>query len=576
MTNSSKTNKLRIPGINIVGDVQWGTHLCHFYKTKEDLMDILVPYFKAGLENNEFCMWVTSEPLNIEDAKAAMEKAVPNFNQYLKKGQIEILDYSQWYTKTGKFEADKVLGGLVKKEKQAIQKGFNGLRLTGNTFWLEKKDWKKFVDYEEIINNVLHKYKMIAICTYSLDKCDASEIIDVVGNHQFALIRREGKWEIIKSSEKKKAEESLKESEERFRQFFENEPEYCYMISPDGKIFDVNESALETLGYKKEEIVGKPLLTTIYAPSSQKKAKGLLTKWKKVGKLRNEELNIITKTGRERTVLLSADAVKSADGKIIHSVSIQRDITERKKAEETIKKQLEELRELDKAKTDFLNIISHELKTPLTAMSAHLDVLDELKSNLTKQEIKSLEALERNNNQLKTLIDNILEISRIESKRFNLNIKKINLEGCIDDVIRELKIFSDKKGIKLITKIDKLPLIKDDEERVKEILNNLIDNAIKFTEKGSVTIEAKRQNKCILVTVTDTGIGIPKNKIPQLFKKFYQVDASLGRKYGGTGLGLAITKQLVELQGGRINVKSVLGKGSSFSFTLPVIGGGGR
>jgi len=203
-------DKERKTGIDIIGDVSWGTHLCQFYKTKKDLIDILVPYFKAGLENNEFCMWVTSDPLKVEDVKTALKKVVKNLDNYIKKGQIEILDYTQWYTKSEKFEADKVLRGWVEKEKQAIKRGFDGLRLTGNTFWLEKKDWRNFTDYEATVHNTISKYRMIAICSYSLDKCGASEVIDIVNSHQFALIKREGKWEIIQSSERKKAEEQLK------------------------------------------------------------------------------------------------------------------------------------------------------------------------------------------------------------------------------------------------------------------------------------------------------------------------------------------------------------------------------
>ncbi len=133
----------RKTGIEVVGDVPRGTHLCQFYQTKEDLIDILVPYFKAGLENNEFCMWVTSEPLRVQDAKAELRKAVSNLDDYIKKGQIEITDYCEWYTKSGKFDADPVLNGWVEKEKIALEKGFEGLRLTGNTFWLESKDWER-------------------------------------------------------------------------------------------------------------------------------------------------------------------------------------------------------------------------------------------------------------------------------------------------------------------------------------------------------------------------------------------------------------------------------------------------
>jgi len=153
----------RKTGIKAVGDASWGIHFCQFYQNKEDLIDILVPYFKAGLESNEFCMWVTAEPLGVEEAKASLRQAVKNLDEYIQKGQIEIIDYAQWYTKSGKFDADEVLRGWVKKEKLAIEKGFDGLRLTGNTFWLERKDWEDFTAYEEKVNSVIGKYRMLAI-----------------------------------------------------------------------------------------------------------------------------------------------------------------------------------------------------------------------------------------------------------------------------------------------------------------------------------------------------------------------------------------------------------------------------
>jgi len=201
----------KMNGIEFIDEVPWGTHLCQFYQSKEDLIEILVPYFKQGLENNEFCMWVTSEPLGVEDAKTALKEKVKNLDDYIRKGQIEILDYKQWYTATGRFEADKVLEGWVEKEKQAIEKGFDGLRLTGNTFWLEKKDWQSFADYEAVVNSVIGKHRMLAICSYSLDRCQAGEVIDVVNNHQFALIRKEGKWTTLESSERKRAQVKLQQ-----------------------------------------------------------------------------------------------------------------------------------------------------------------------------------------------------------------------------------------------------------------------------------------------------------------------------------------------------------------------------
>ena len=147
--------QLRRTGIELVGDTPWGTHFCQFYRTKEDLIDILVPYFKAGLEDNEYCMWVTSEPLTSQEAKRVLGGKVKNFDEYIKKGQIEIIDYDQWYTKSGCFNLDIVLESWVEKEKHVLERGFDGLRVSGNTFWLEESCWRDFTNYEETVNKVI-------------------------------------------------------------------------------------------------------------------------------------------------------------------------------------------------------------------------------------------------------------------------------------------------------------------------------------------------------------------------------------------------------------------------------------
>lgn len=153
-------------------------------------------------------------------------------------------------------------------------------------------------------------------------------------------------------TERKETEEALRESETRFRQFFENEPVYCYIISTGGKILDINSLALEALGYVKEEVIGKSFIETIYAPSSREKARTLFTKWKSTGKLKNEELNIITKSGEERTVLLSVDAIKDADGEILHSISVQEDITDRKQTENALRESEHRFRSFIEQTTD--------------------------------------------------------------------------------------------------------------------------------------------------------------------------------------------------------------------------------
>lgn len=198
-------------GIPAVSEAPWGTHFCQFYRTKQDLLDILVPYFAHGLENNEFCMWVTSEPLTTDEAIASMRASVPGFDDAVDRGQIEFWSYRDWYLPDGSFDGDRVLAAWVDELTAAQAKGYDGMRLTGNTFWLERAKWHDFTEYEAAVNRVIGQYHMIALCTYSLETCNASEIIDVVVHHQFALIKRDNQWTLIEPSEHKLATEAVEQ-----------------------------------------------------------------------------------------------------------------------------------------------------------------------------------------------------------------------------------------------------------------------------------------------------------------------------------------------------------------------------
>ncbi len=232
-------DELRPSGIDIIGSVPWGTHFCQFYQTKQDLVDILVPYFKAGLENNEFCIWITSEPLLVAEAQEAMRGAVDDFDEYLSQGQIEIIPYNEWYLLGGTFDDDQVLDGWASKLEEALGRGYSGLRLTGNTLWLERNHWQAFTEYEAKVNDVIGKYRMLAICTYCLAKCDGAAVIDVVKNHQFALIKQEDRWDIIESTIYKQAKEQIA----HLASFPELNPNPILELDIDGTIKYINPAA---------------------------------------------------------------------------------------------------------------------------------------------------------------------------------------------------------------------------------------------------------------------------------------------------------------------------------------------
>ncbi len=246
----------RQSGIDFLGTTPWGAHFCMFYQTEKDLLDILVPYFKAGLENNEYCMWITSEQLNEKDAEKAMSVVMPDFKDYFKKRQIEIVPYSEWYLQDGVLDLERVLNSWIEKLEYALEKGFDGLRVTGNTAWLEKKDWSKFKDYEEAINTLINEYKMLAICSYALEKCEPLEVLDVIQNHQFALIRREGKWNSFKSIEQIALEQKLEAEEEKAQKYLDIASVIILVLNADQTVQLINRKGCEILEEEEFNIIG--------------------------------------------------------------------------------------------------------------------------------------------------------------------------------------------------------------------------------------------------------------------------------------------------------------------------------
>jgi hypothetical protein len=188
----------RKSGITLVGDLPWGSHFCQFYKTKKDMLDIVVPYFRAGLENNEACVWVTSDFLTTDDALDAMKKTIPDFDGHLSKGQMEVFPYTDWYLKGGTFDLKRTLSMWMEKHDKALANGYAGLRVSGTPYWIDnKKDWDDFAAYEAEINNVISGTNLLVLCTYSLNKCGVAEILDVVKNHEFVITMSQGAWQVV-------------------------------------------------------------------------------------------------------------------------------------------------------------------------------------------------------------------------------------------------------------------------------------------------------------------------------------------------------------------------------------------
>jgi signal transduction histidine kinase len=256
-------------------------------------------------------------------------------------------------------------------------------------------------------------------------------------------------------------------------------------------------------------------------------------------------------------------------------------VAERARFIEQLEMDKTELKELDTMKSAFLANMSHELRTPMNIIIGYTEVLlDKVDGPINDEQEKSLNKVKESAKHLLTLIDNILNISRIESAKVRLDIGEINMKKLIESVIPEFEPFIKQKGLTLTLGLDdKLPVVYGDEDKIKQILINLLSNAVKFTHEGGITITTRLSEKGVKtgepplfmeICIEDTGIGIQEEDRGKIFEKFVQVDFTLVRRYEGTGLGLSIVKGLVTLHKGAIWVTSKYGEGSRFCFTLPL------
>jgi signal transduction histidine kinase len=211
-------SEVRRTGIGVVGEVPWGTHFFLFYDTKEDLLDALVPYFKAGLEAGEFCVWAAYKPLTAAEVKRAMRRAVPGFDRYLKNHRMEIIPGHEFYLSREEFGQKRVIRRWEEKLGYALANGYAGLRFGASIAWLEKRVWRAFSEYEGELDHFIASRRVLALCTYPLAKSSATEILDVARTHQFAIARRNKDWEIVETAQLKQAKAEIEKLNDELEQ----------------------------------------------------------------------------------------------------------------------------------------------------------------------------------------------------------------------------------------------------------------------------------------------------------------------------------------------------------------------
>jgi len=375
-------------------------------------------------------------------------------------------------------------------------------------------------------------------------------------------------------SERKGVEEALRASEEKYRHIINAAADAIISIDEEGLICEFNRAAEQIFGFTKSELLGKPLTSIIPQRLRDSHIAGLrrylTTGQRHLPRWQNIELPGLSKDGQEFPLEVSFSLLEAGEKKFL--TGVLRDITERKQAEAEVQKAKEAAEAATQAKSEFLANMSHELRTPMNAIIGFTRlVMRRSKDILPPREQENLGKILISADHLLALINDILDLSKIEAGRMEVHPVSIKLEELVDVCLRTVEPMIKSERLRLVKEIEAdLPLLHTDQDKLRQILVNLLSNAVKFAAEGSVTVTARRGDGQVMIAVADTGIGIAEDNLELIFEEFRQVDSSIARKYSGTGLGLSISRRLARLLGGDITVQSTVGVGSTFTVTIPL------
>jgi two-component system, sensor histidine kinase and response regulator len=365
----------------------------------------------------------------------------------------------------------------------------------------------------------------------------------------------------------------LWQTEERFRRAFDDAPTGMALVAPEGRFLRVNRSLCELVGYAEADLLARSFQDITH--SDDLEADVHSRDRVLAGAIRTYEMEkrYVHQDGHPVWVLLAVSLVQDANGQPLHFVAQVQDISTRMQSEETLRRATAAAEAASRAKSEFLANMSHEIRTPMNGILGMTDLI--LETDLTPDQRESLGLVKSSADSLLTVINDILDFSKIEAGKLDIDPIPFSLRDAVGDTLKVQAARAHAKGLELACDIhaDVRDLVVGDAHRLRQVLTNLVGNAIKFTESGEVVVRAETMAEAggegpIRFSVTDTGIGIAPDKVRSVFEPFTQADGSTTRKYGGTGLGLTICQRLVELMGGRLWAESELGKGSTFCFEI--------
>jgi signal transduction histidine kinase len=583
--------EMRKTGVDVVGDIPWGTHFCLFYETRADLLETLVSYCKAGLENQEFCLWVVAEPLTGEDARHALKRAVPDLDQHLADQSIEIVAARDWYLQDGTFDLNKVISGWNEKLARASARGYAGVRVTGDTAWLEKKDWKDFCEYEDALNQAIAGQRLAVLCTYPLTACGAAEILDVVRTHQFAVTKRRGNWDVIETAGHKQAKAEIKrlnaELEQRVlertsqltavnreltKEVLERQRaeeallrSEAYLaeaqsVSHTGSFgWDVSSGRIfwseETFRILEYDMTIQPTVELIFRrthPGDRELLQQILDRASETRADFEFEHRLLMPDGSVKHIHVMARALKASSGNL-EFVGAVTDVTAAKRTEEELRRLSGQLLRLqDEERRRIARDLHDSTGQNLVALAT---MLGQLRHSIPSGERKSCRLF----SDCKALADRC--IREVRTLSYLLHPPILDQAGLGDAICDYVKGFTTRSGIKV--ELELSPHLGRVERDIELALFRVVQESLANIQRHSRSQRAKIRidsNSDLTLQISDHGPGVSSIVMGRKEKPRFE-----------PGVGIPSMEERVKLIGGRFEIDST-NHGTTVRVTIPLGG----
>jgi len=596
---------LRPTGIDAIGKIPWGTHFCHFYQTNQDLLSLQVPFFKAGLENNEYCIWITSEQTTTEDAVTALRDKVPGIDKYFERGSLEILSHPEWFLVIGQFELDRAIQFIYDRLGMAVGQGYAGLRINGDDLWRDRKLWKDFVEFEHALTPAIAGKRIIVACSWQLPKCTATDVLDIGLLHEAVVSKRKDKWEILETpqlietkaqlnlekellekriakgtrelnriteqvkterSERKKALRSFHKSQLQLKTIVDTADIAFALFDSDSRVLLFNPIA----SYWSTLSFGVPLKKDIYFPDLlNEKGRSRFSEMMKTvlsGQSLNYETSYLGEGDSAEWYQVSIRPVMDDDGKAVGVCCAANNITRDKLAESERDLLSGQLTQRNKDLDKFAFILSHDLRAPLANMLGLARMLKDTnvpESERSELEVFLFQSIEKLNDVVHNL-NRILDLERTQS----LKKEKIDLTELVNEVSAQFKPILKQNTIRVITDFNRANNINSVRGYLQSIFYNLISNIIIYRRQQKppvIQITSEREKDRLIIYFKSAGRADHRkdNKAePGPYKKMNVPDKN-------NDIALYGVKSKIGILGGSISVRILPGSGIAFRIELP-------